>query len=71
MQPPSDTSEGGYYGMPDKRVFNFCVELVPFDNEILAEARMKSADADEIQANGLDEIKSVHISRRKADFITK
>ena len=30
---------------------------------------MKSANADEIQANGLDEIKSVHISRRKADFI--
>jgi len=27
--------------------------------------------ADEIQANGLDEIKSVLISRRKADFITK
>jgi hypothetical protein len=32
---------------------------------------MKSADADEIQAIGLGEIKSVLISRRKADFITK
>ena len=29
-----------------------------FFNEILAEARMKSANADEIQADGLDEIKS-------------
>ena len=28
-------------------------------NEILADARMKSAGGDEIQADGLDEIKSV------------
>ncbi len=34
-------------------------------NEILAFARMKSADADEIQAGGLDEIKSTH---RRSDF---
>ena len=37
----------------------------------LTQAWVKSAYADEIQADGLDEIKSVHISRRKADFITK
>ena len=29
-------------------------------HEILAHARMKSANADEIQANGLDEIKFTH-----------
>jgi hypothetical protein len=36
------------------------------DHEILAEARTKSAIADEIQAVGLDEIKSTH---RLSDFI--
>ena len=35
-------------------------------NEILALARMKSANADEIQANGLDEIKS---TLRRSDLI--
>jgi len=40
-------------------------------NEILADARMKSAKADEIFGFASDEIKSASISCRKADFIAK